>query len=59
MRRQHSPEDLMVLHFQYFQWIRSWWMNTLMLSPNIEGRWDDEQAGCTVVRSVEGRPEEI
>ena len=49
----------MVLHFQYFQWIRSWWMNTLMLSPNIEGRWDDEQAGCTVVRSVEGRPEEI
>ena len=30
-----------------------------MLSPNIEGRWDDEQAGCTVVRSVEGRPEEI
>ena len=30
-----------------------------MLSPNIEGRWDGEQAGCTVVRSVEGRPGEI
>ena len=26
---------------------------------DIAGLWDREQAGCTVVRSVEGRPLEI
>ena len=47
----------MALHSQNFQWIM---MDiTSMLSPNKEGRWDGELAGCTVVRSVEGRPKEL